>query len=293
MDMPIENILTYCVVRIQGQVGGAISTGTGFFYKIGFGGPDGGISKMYIATNKHVLKGATKINFVITTVPASAAVDAFGQYEGQTHVPIELSLERATHFGVTSPTLILHPDADVDLALIDVTVPVGQYMAPPSKVRLVFLDSTWFHDRHDRPLRAIETVKVVGYPEGLWDEANNSPIARTGSTATHPLARFKGKTNFLIDAAMFQGSSGSPIFSFESPMFLTNGGAWTPGSKASLLGILWGVIEKTNEGEVLIEEIPAVRERGKFAFKTSLNLGIALHASHLLELEQLLKGSPV
>ena len=287
--MPIENILTYCVVRIEAQTTEGTSTGTGFFYKVGFGGPDD-FSKIYIATNKHVIKGARKIRFVITTVPALANTNANAQYDGQAHVPVEMSLEPATHFGISSATVIPHPDADVDLALIDVTVPVGQYMAPPSKLRLVFLDNTWFHDKDDRSLRAIETVKIVGYPEGLWDEENNAPIARTGSTATHPRAKLKGKTNFFIDAAMFQGSSGSPVFSFESPMFLNNDGTWTPGTKASLLGILWGVVEKTNTGEVLMEEIPAVREKAKFAFKTSLNLGIAMHASHLLELEQSLKS---
>jgi len=53
---------------------------------------------------------------------------------------------------------------------------------------------------------------MVGYPIGLWDEKNNYPIFRKGITATHPANDYNGKSEFMIDAACFPGSSGSPVY---------------------------------------------------------------------------------
>lgn len=286
MSIPIENILTYSVARIQANE--TQSCGTGFFYKINFV-ERGNLTKLYIATNKHVIKGANTISFVITTAPSIEGPNRFGQFDDQKHETINLSLGKGTHFGVVNDIVIPHPDPEVDLILLDVTVPVGQYLAT-TKLRMVSLDNTWLHAASDRPLRAIETVKVVGYPNGLWDTVNNSPIARTGSTATHPLARLNGKSNFLVDAAVFGGSSGSPIFSFEAPMYILPEGGYTPGTKASLIGILWGVVEKDTKGALVMEKIPA-STKPSLLVKTPLNLGVAMHAAHLLEIEGIIRGA--
>lgn len=288
MSISIENILTYCVVRIEANE--TRQFGTGFFYKIGFGGANN-LTKLYIVTNKHVIKGADTIKFVITTAPNIEAPNRFGQFDGQTHIAVDMSLGKTNCYGLISDTVIPHPDAQVDLVLIEVTVPVGKHLAT-TKLRIAFLDRTWLHSESDRALRAIETVKVVGYPNGVWDASNNAPIARTGSTATHPLARFEGRSNFLIDAAVFSGSSGSPVFSFESPMYLLTEGGYAPGTKASLLGILWGVFEKDTKGALLIEEIPAATAPTP-SVKTSLNLGVAMHASHLLDMEEAISSKSV
>jgi len=56
---------------------------------------------------------------------------------------------------------------------------------------------------------------MVGYPVGIWDSANNMPVIRRGITATHPGKDYEGKSEFMIDAACFPGSSGSPVFLFN------------------------------------------------------------------------------
>jgi hypothetical protein len=68
-------------------------------------------------------------------------------------------------------------------------------------------------------LNASEEVIMIGYPNGLWDEANNLPILRKGYTASHPAYNFRNSTQQLdidgygvVDMACFPGSSGSPIF---------------------------------------------------------------------------------
>ncbi len=55
---------------------------------------------------------------------------------------------------------------------------------------------------------------MVGYPVGLWDSVNNMPILRRGSTATLLDWTYEGRQEFVIDAACFPGSSGSPVFKY-------------------------------------------------------------------------------
>ena len=66
-------------------------------------------------------------------------------------------------------------------------------------------------DRALADLRALEEVSMVGYPIGLWDEANNLPILRRGTTATHPAIDFGRLPRGIVDIACFPGSSGSPV----------------------------------------------------------------------------------
>lgn len=58
-------------------------------------------------------------------------------------------------------------------------------------------------------------IKMIGYPDGLWDEKHNYPLSRRGDPATHPDIDFNGKKEFLINIAMTKGSSGSLVVSEE------------------------------------------------------------------------------
>ena len=53
---------------------------------------------------------------------------------------------------------------------------------------------------------------MIGYPRGIYDEANNLPIVRRGITATSMGRDYNSKPEFMIDMACFPGSSGSPVF---------------------------------------------------------------------------------
>ena len=61
----------------------------------------------------------------------------------------------------------------------------------------------------------IEDITVVGYPDGIWDSYNNMPIVRKGITATSLQLDFNNEPKFLIDAAIYGGSSGSPVYIFN------------------------------------------------------------------------------
>jgi len=86
-------------------------------------------------------------------------------------------------------------------------------------------------------LAAIEEVTFIGYPSGLYDSFNVSPIVRRGITATPVWNNFKGEEAFLIDAGVFPGSSGSPVFLYNQGSYATDNGI-NIGTRLFFLGVL-------------------------------------------------------
>lgn len=93
-------------------------------------------------------------------------------------------------------------------------------------------------------LAALEEVTFIGYPSGLYDEHNVSPILRRGITATPPWNDFRGQPAFLIDAGVFPGSSGSPVFIMNQGAYATKGGL-VVGSRLLFMGVLTEAILRT------------------------------------------------
>ncbi|MFR3321383.1 MAG: hypothetical protein ACLTSZ_09905 [Lachnospiraceae bacterium] len=71
---------------------------------------------------------------------------------------------------------------------------------------------------------AIEDITFIGYPSGLYDSVNKLPIIRQGITATPIWNQFNGENVFLIDAGVFPGSSGSPVFIYNHGSYPTKDG---------------------------------------------------------------------
>ncbi len=46
----------------------------------------------------------------------------------------------------------------------------------------------------------------------VYDEKNNLPLFRTGFISSHPKVDYNGRPVFIIDAQVFPGSSGSPVY---------------------------------------------------------------------------------
>lgn len=275
---PIEHALVRNTVRLLAGLSPdkLTSSGTGFFYQVTH--PTSNIAKVLILTNKHVVRGAEFVNFVLSSAPSVVDLDDEHQPNGRTDHSVMMPL---------AGNLQLHPDPDTDLCAIDVTVPYGQILQSGRQMRSMILDCSWVLEPQDRKnLRDIEQVLVVGYPSGLWDSHNNMPIARLGSTATHALARYAGMKNFLVDVAAFQGSSGSPVFTYEAPMFRQPDGSYTPGTKVAFVGVVWGVIERAVTGELRAVEMPSAVTQVP-VLQASLNLAIALHADAVLDIDEL------
>lgn len=138
-------------------------------------------------------------------------------------------------------------------------------------------------------LGAVENILMVGYPIGLWDEANVLPIIRAGITATHPAIEYGGRAEFMIDAACFGGSSGSPVFYNGGSSRLTRDGNVSMGApQIWLLGVLWGgpVFEST--GEIRAVAVPT-GSQSIAVIGLHMNLGYVIKARRILEFRALLQ----
>lgn len=277
-ELTQESTLTRSTVKITALVSNNLnSVGTGFLYQVCC--EQKNIVRFFIITNKHVIAGADHISFVISQANSLTDLDEFFQPINREDKEITLSLE---------DKVINHPNIEVDLCAIDVTVELGLIITSGKKIRSNILDSSWIVSEEDKRLYGdVEPVLVIGYPIGLWDTFNNLPISRTGTTATGPLSLYNGKTNFLIDVPIFGGASGSPVFLYETPTYRSSEGR-SLGSKISLIGVVWGTIEQNVRGELVPENVPT-NIQGIPIIKSSLNLGLALHISNLLDIENIIR----
>ncbi len=124
-----------------------------------------------------------------------------------------------------------------------------------------------------------QEVKFIGYPIGIWDEKNNLPVARRGMTATDPAVDYNGRAEFLVDAAVFPGSSGSPVYIANEGMNFFDGGLYA-GSRIRFLGILYALYQYTSEGRIEIVTIPTAFD-AKVKTQIPANLGLVIKAERL------------
>jgi hypothetical protein len=188
--------MTYTTVRIECDLSdGDVSIGTAFFFQFPRG-PDHNIA--VLVTNRHVIEGSTHLRIRLLTKKPD------GSPNHRDQVQFDLPIADAQWKR--------HPNSEIDLAIL----PAGPLLKemknrnkPPFVVALHPDDLPTPQQLAD--LGAVENVIMVGYPNGLWDERNNLPVARAGITATHPAIDYNGNPEFMFDAACFSGSSGSAL----------------------------------------------------------------------------------
>jgi len=132
----------------------------------------------------------------------------------------------------------LHVDQQNDLAVIPIAPILNQLAASGRSAffRSVSPDLVPKSEVIEN-LAAIEEITFIGYPSGLYDQHNFTPLIRRGITATPIWNDFQGQPAFLIDAGVFPGSSGSPVFLFSQGGY-SSGGNFIIGSRLFFLGVL-------------------------------------------------------
>jgi len=89
------------------------------------------------------------------------------------------------------------------------------------------------------------------------DEANNLPLIRRGITSSHPAIDFNRKSDTTIDMACFPGSSGSPVLIVDSAYSRDKKGNLDfTKLRVILLGVLYAGPRFTEEGEIIVRDIP-------------------------------------
>lgn len=179
-----------------------------------------------------------------------------------------------------------HPDPEVDLCFLSLNRILDNENKLGRQYFFITLDKSNFPGPEEvRNLCAYEEILMVGYPNGIWDDVNNMPIIRRGVTATHPKLDYRGKKEFLIDAACFPGSSGSPVFLYnDRPQIDSNGSFRVAETRFFLLGVLYAGPLALIVGDV--ETIEVVKNEKTVSFsRNPINLGYVIKHERLLEFD--------
>jgi hypothetical protein len=269
-QLSISEKLAHSTVRIKTTTSAGSYSGTGFFYHFAINGEN---CTPAIVTNKHVVQGAISGKFVLTEKDENNS-PVMGKYH-------EFEFDNFEHLWIP------HPNPDIDLC----AMPIAPILNEADSRKLHFFythitksDLLTSEELHE--LTAMEDVVMVGYPNGIWDQANNMPIFRKGITATHPNIDYDGKHEFLIDAACFPGSSGSPVFLFNQGSYSTKTRGMVIGDRVKLLGIISSVFNHTLNGEIKVVQVPT-QNISVAVSKLPNNLGVVIKASQLEAFEEI------
>ena len=258
----------FTTVRIDTADGkGDYGAGTGFHFHHRIGDNQ----YLYLVTNKHVAFGGKEGRFTF-----HAGVN--GTPEIGNVIPVNIGQHdwNKIWFG--------HPDPNVDIAIC----PLPEILEYAAKVsgKEVFLRTI---SSENIPSKAewdgfdsIEEITFVGYPNGVWDTKNFLPVARRGTTASPIAVDFEGTPRFIIDASVFGGSSGSPVFLMNEGSFGSRDGRFLIGSRFHFIGVVAAVFFRTQMNDLVARPI-LTHSSIAVAQQEMIDLGIVFKANTVVE----------
>ena len=262
--------LLYSTLKLTTYIQNNTATfGTGFL--MAFPADDSAIIPAII-TNKHVVDGVDEIKFRMSEMKNEMPSDQLLNFS----VPL-------------NGNVVHHPDKSVDLCAILIGPNLNDFSTTGRNPFYRFLSLELIPEEEDWDhFDSIEDIIMIGCPNGICDEVNNTPISRRGITATPPHRKYNGTNEFLIDMACFPGSSGSPIFLYnEHGYFDRRKNARIMGeTRVKLLGILYQGPTITNHGNIIIGQEPRVET------PSMMHLGHAIRSSELYAINDLLSNLP-
>ena len=260
----------------------AQSIGTGFIFEHKWNSPKESteLTGMFLVTNKHVIANATHGNFRMTRSAKN------GDLTLKLGRPIQVSVgTREWRWWMG------HPDKNVDVAVLPLN-PLFQRLKDNGTIPFYSCVSANILPDSDAlaELNPIEDVVFVGYPNNVFDCVNNLPIVRRGITATPPNVDHNGNPTFLIDASVFPGSSGSPVFIYNAGSWLERTGGVLGSERILFLGLISSVLYRESNGSLEFREIPTGIHPVPVN-REMIDLGIVYKASTVIEtIEHLLRS---
>lgn len=238
--------------------------GSGTAFVVSHNSPRG--SRTFIVTNRHLVDGVHRGGLVFTQ--KRHGQPALGQR-------FQLNIDDFPQ------AWFLHPDPDLDLAIIPMR-PLEQ-AANRQGVELFYqaIDTRLVPDEAaTRALDALEEVLFVGYPSGVWDQVNLMPILRRGTTATPIALDFEGRPEFLIDAAVYPGSSGSPVFVYLPD---AQHGLQSSGRRYLFVGVVAAVFFRQEANHLVSLPVPA-NNGGLVVGSEMIDLGLVIKSQAVVQL---------
>ena len=255
--------LLHTTVRLEGKTQKGSSVGTGFFFLHG--------DRLFVITNKHVVEGVTQGQFVVLK----------GKLDGKKKKP-ELGQGVAVPFNQTN--FIGHPDPSVDVTAMNVSTIIEDIEKTGNILFWKHITEKEFptEEHYEKFIGPMEEVIFIGYPSGIWDSKNILPVARRGITATPCYVDFDGEKKFLVDASVFPGSSGSPVFIYYTGGYPDKSGNLYAGNRMHFMGIIAKVYQRLEQGEIKVIDIPTAQKA--FAeINQMIDLGIVYKAETVRE----------
>jgi len=216
--MQVDSIaeqLFFTTVRIDtiAQNGGT-GSGTGFFFSY----KRGETNYPFVVTNKHVVMGMRE------------GALSFLQRQDQTP---QLGQGFRLRIDDWQDAWFGHPSPEIDIAICPFA-PIEAHIKEQHDLDLFYRyvsDEMIPTVEQATKLDALESVTFIGYPNGVWDSKNLLPVARRGMTASPISVDFENTPRFLVDASVFGGSSGSPVFIMNQGMYTDKTGGTVIGSR--------------------------------------------------------------
>jgi hypothetical protein len=191
----LKDQLYYSTVMIESL--GDNTAGTAFFIARNFEGVGG---RIYLVTNKHVVFGKQNCQIRFHKATSIKPEVRSGDF-------IYKFSENEWINGWK-----YHENPEVDLAVFNLTDIMASLFVQNQYIFYRCLSTDMIPTKEQAiSISAMERIFFVGYPNAFRDQVNNLPIARSGYLATPLSIDFEGKETFLLDASIFEGSSGSPI----------------------------------------------------------------------------------
>ncbi|MFG1226776.1 trypsin-like peptidase domain-containing protein [Xanthobacter wiegelii] len=264
----ISEQLFFTTVRIntvlskEGQ-----GSGTGFFicHKVD------DATYLFVVTNKHVIMGTRegRFSFLKQKDGLPSLGDGFALNVGPSDWP-------NMWFG--------HPDPNVDIAICPLG-PLLHFVKQHHGVDLFFraVETNMIPTSEQvEQLDAVESVTFIGYPNGVWDSKNLLPVARRGTTASPIEVDFEDTPRFLIDASVFGGSSGSPVFILNHGSWADKNGGVVIGSRFFFVGVIAAVFFRTHLNQIVPVPIPT-QVQPMVEQQEMIDLGIVFKACTVVE----------
>ncbi|MBR7743134.1 trypsin-like peptidase domain-containing protein [Phycicoccus sp. BSK3Z-2] len=271
VDTILERML-FTTVRITTTTptgGGGLGTGFVFTAPMpalggGKGGGKGGVA-MVLVTNKHVVHGQARAVLHFIAADETTASPNLGA---------EISV------GVDPASFVGHPDPNIDVAILPLGGLIDQLRAAGRTPFFTHVDAASAATPEVlAEYEPIEPITFIGYPNGLYDSGSLLPIARRGHSATALNVDYEGKPIFLVDASVFPGSSGSPVFLFVPASTADKFGNITLGGGAKV--VFLGVVAAVYQRAVPVLQTPTA---GDQFVHDALDIGIVYKASTVVEL---------
>lgn len=267
-----ENIL-FTTVRIEATLtNNSISIGTGFIFNY----VKNDKQYLFVVTNKHVIKDSTRGKLT------------FNQSDGEKPILGKV-------FTIDYPNFenqwIGHSREDIDVTILPFAPVLNELSQKGVQIffKAVTPDLIPTDEVLIEKIDAVEDIIFVGYPSNIYDKRNLLPVVRKGITATPVSVDFEGKPAFIIDASIFPGSSGSPVFLCNIGSYSPKGKGLVVGSRVFFLGVVASVFIRKDLNTIELIDIPT----GKVpivATTQMIDLGIVYKSIVIKELiEEFLK----